>query len=649
MEPSSVDPALNVKRARAQLQDRGEIPEGLLPEAIRRSWKRCLTMGLNAQESAAADAPAENFADITECNRLLITHAQPVMENLREQIENTHSTVILTDAHGLILRSLGDSDFMHKAARVALQPGVVWDESNKGTNAIGTALFEQRPVLVHGGEHFVSSNACLTCSASPICNPQGAIVGALDVSGDHRSCQQHTLALVRMSVQMIENRLFREDFFDCVYLRFHTRPEFIGTLCEGIAVFSADGHFVSANRSAIFQLGIDLPKLREMPFSALFDLPFETLFKEASATRPLALQMHNGVRVLGLPEFGTELLRRRKTIPRFKQPAARARTPRDLEVHMLASLNHGDACMASAIEKARKVLGRDIALLIIGETGTGKELFARAFHNDSPRRAGPFVAVNCAAIPDGLIESELFGYEEGAFTGGRRKGAPGKLVQADRGTLFLDEIGDMPLPMQARLLRVLQERTVTPLGGVKCLPVDIAVICASNRNLRDLISKGQFREDLYYRLNGLVVTLPPLRDRSDIAKLASLLVVNESRGRLQASIHQEVTRLFESHPWPGNIRQLATLLRTAIAMLGNDAVITRAHLSDDFLEDAIDKPAVSMTRDKLALDESSIGSLDALEKCARRKMVEIYDGNISAAARHLGISRNTLYRKLKSA
>ncbi len=607
-------------------------------------------MGLNAQESVAADAPAENFAHITECNRILITHAQPVMENLREQIENTHSTVILTDASGLILRSLGDSDFLHKAARVALQPGVVWDESSKGTNAIGTALVEQRPVMVHGGEHFVSSNAFLTCSASPIFNPHGVIVGALDVSGDYRNCQQHTLALVRMSVQMIENRLFREDFFDCVYLRFHTRPEFIGTLCEGIAVFSADGRFVSTNRSAMFQLGIDLLKLRGMPFSALFDLPFATLLNDASVARPLALQMHNGVRVLGLPEFGTELLRRRVTMPHCKPSTLRAKASRDVEVHTLASLNHGDACMASAIEKARKVLGRDIALLIVGETGTGKELFARAFHNDGPRRAGPFVAVNCAAIPDGLIESELFGYEEGAFTGGRRKGAPGKLVQADRGTLFLDEIGDMPLPMQARLLRVLQERTVTPLGGVKCVPVDIAVICATNRNLRDLIGKGVFREDLYYRLNGLVVTLPPLRNRSDIAKLASLLVVNESRVRLQASIHQNVIRLFENHPWPANIRQLANLLRTALAMLGNDSVITRTHLSDDFLEDALDKPAVGMNGGgKLALEESSIGSLDALEKCAIRKMVELHNGNISAAARHLGISRNTLYRKLKSA
>jgi transcriptional regulator with PAS, ATPase and Fis domain len=183
----------------------------------------------------------------------------------------------------------------------------------------------------------------------------------------------------------------------------------------------------------------------------------------------------------------------------------------------LASLDTGDPQVAAVIAKVRKVIGKDIPILITGETGTGKELLAQAIHNDSPRRDGPFVAVNCASIPETLIESELFGYEEGAFTGARRKGALGKLVQANGGTLFLDEIGDMPYPLQVRLLRVLQERIVNPLGSAKSIPVDISVVCATHRSLREMIAQNLFREDLYYRLNGLVVKLPPLRERTDLA------------------------------------------------------------------------------------------------------------------------------------
>ncbi|EGC97795.1 Fis family GAF modulated sigma54 specific transcriptional regulator, partial [Burkholderia sp. TJI49] len=273
------------------------------------------------------------------------------------------------------------------------------------------------------------------------------------------------------------------------------------------------------------------------------------------------------------------------TAPAAQQPAA--------GLSRLNYLDTGDPQVASVIAKVHKVLGKDIPILITGETGTGKELLAQAIHNDSPRRDGPFVAVNCASIPETLIESELFGYEEGAFTGARRKGAIGKLLQANGGTLFLDEIGDMPYPLQMRLLRVLQERLVNPLGSTKTIAVDISIICATHRDLREMIAQNRFREDLYYRLNGLVVRLPPLRDRTDLAIVVQKMLQRETfagAGR-PLSVAPEVMALFVRSSWPGNFRQLGNLLRTAAAMVDDDGEIRREHLPDDFFDDLPDDDA----------------------------------------------------------
>jgi len=307
----------------------------------------------------------------------------------------------------------------------------------------------------------------------------------------------------------------------------------------------------------------------------------------------------------------------------------------------LHTLSTGDAQVEALVHKVRRILNKDIPLLILGETGTGKELLARAVHQDSNRARQPFVAVNCASIPETLIEAELFGYEDGAFTGARRKGAAGRIVQANGGTLFLDEIGDMPLSLQARLLRVLQERCVTPLGGHKAIAVDIAVVSATHRDLRAMIAAKQFRDDLYYRLNGLVVRLPALRDRSDLRALASRILRAEAPHQTPA-IGAAVMRMFERYAWPGNIRQLANVLRTAAVMASGEGEITEAHLSDDFLEDQRD--AVPPPR----AEDASARTLLQSEAALIQSAVDAAAGNISEAAKRLGISRNTIYRKLRA-
>ncbi|KVP71408.1 Fis family transcriptional regulator [Burkholderia ubonensis] len=646
-------------------------PAGWPAPSIQKAHERSETFGL--QVSARPDYDVLSNAALVlkrEQNRVLCVHAMPVMETLHEQIVNTQSMIVLTDAEGLILHSIGDDDFLRRAEKVALRPGANWAENRQGTNAIGTALAELCPMVVHGDQHFLAANRFLTCSSVPILDPYGDAIGVLDVTGDHRSYHQHTMALAKMSVQMIENHLFTTTFQETLQVSFHGRPEFLGTLMEGIVAFTADGRFLSANRSAQFQLGMPLAALRAHTLSSLFDVTPAQLIDRmrASPDQRLMLNLGNGAVVCARVHFRRETLAegsRPTDVHDAGAPAARACTapaagsPAGLS--RLGYLDTGDPQVASVIAKVRKVIGKDIPILITGETGTGKELLAQAIHNDSTRRDGPFVAVNCASIPETLIESELFGYEEGAFTGARRKGAVGKLLQANGGTLFLDEIGDMPYPLQVRLLRVLQERLVNPLGSTKTIAVDISIICATHRDLRDMIAQNRFREDLYYRLNGLVVRLPPLRDRTDLAVVVQKMLQREAiagAGRAPLTVASDVMALFERCTWPGNFRQLGNLLRTAAAMVDDDGEIRREHLPDDFFDDlrdrdaqaAPDAPAAACAApcaaDTLPAADARLQDVAASAIAAA---LARHGGNVSAAARALGVSRNTIYRKMPAA
>jgi transcriptional regulator of acetoin/glycerol metabolism len=644
------------------------------------SRKRSQAFGL--KEVDAPDYSVAGHGRINQAleeNRFLFQHAAPIMETLYHQIANTQSMVLLTARSGLILHSLGDADFLEKASKVALAPGVDWSEKSKGTNAIGTALAEERPVVVHGAQHYLQANRFLTCSCTPIFDPYGKVIGALDVTGDHRSYHQHTMALARMSAQMIENHMFAAVFPNEVIVRFHSRTEFLGTLMEGIGVFTAEGRFVTANRSAQFQLGLSINALGAHTFSSLFGTDLSQFHDRirGAGTRPITLCLHNGVTVCILcdtkarrpfeimeftPLQATPHTHAAAPLPRAAQTARAAATKESLS--SLRYLDTGDPQVSAVIQKLYKIRGRDIPVMILGETGTGKDLLAQAIHNDSPRAGHNFVSVNCASIPETLIESELFGYEEGAFTGAKRKGSVGKVLFANGGTLFLDEIGDMPKHLQARLLRVLQERKVSPLGAGKEVEVDVAVICATNKNLKEMIARGEFREDLYYRLNGLVVRLPALRERQDLEVVTRKILASVCHSATPVGIGSDVMALFHQFPWPGNFRQLFNLLRTAVVMAGCSEEIQLQHLPDDFLEE------VEMA--DLVLPHSSVTQVDIckpgpepikealrevmglrfqpakLENVALEAMAQALrscGGNVSVAAKMLGVSRNTIYRK----
>ncbi|CAD5373893.1 Sigma-54-dependent Fis family transcriptional regulator [Rubrivivax sp. A210] len=657
-------------------------------DAIVQSHERSAALGVSRIDRP--DHSPIGRADLVislERNRRLHEHAAPVMEMLREQIARTESMVLLTDTVGTIIHAVGDDEFLDRANKVALRPGANWSESAKGTNAIGTALVDERPMLVHADEHFLHANHFLTCSAAPILDPRGNMLGVLDVSGDFRSYHKHTLALVRMSARMIENRWLSEDFSHALRLHFHSRAEFIGTLMEGIVAVGEDGRIIGANRGALEQLGMSGAALRMQTLPSLFGTTLSNLMDHCRArlATPMALTLPSGRQFAGFARCNWPMWSapgesgesnaapapapadRGEARAERAEKAAERSEPRAAPGAALAQLRTGDTQVDTVIEKIRRVLDRDIPILVLGETGTGKELLARAIHTDSARGKQPFVAVNCASIPDSLIEAELFGYEEGAFTGARRKGAPGKIVQANGGTVFLDEIGDMPLPLQAHLLRVLQERQVTPLGSARSVAVDVAIICATHRNLREMMERGTFREDLYYRLNGLAVRLPPLRERSDLMPLVRRILDRESGGR-QHHLAADVATLFEGYPWPGNVRQLFHVLRTACVMAGPEAAITRLHLPDDFLEEAeaaqarlavarAASAAVPEAAAAVAVAASSTtaaapaagpaGTLDDMELQAIKRTLEAVGGNISEASKRLGISRNTIYRKLR--
>ena len=626
------------------------LPQGLLPEIISRSWQRCVEKKVNVQWQAR-DLPVLSAGALPEFRKRssrLIAHSGPVMGQLFEQISGTNSVVVLTDATGVVLHSVGDPDFVAKAQRVTLQPGGIWSEETNGTNAIGTALFEKTPVSVHNAEHFIAINQFLTCSAAPIFDPLGRMLGVLNVSSDSDVHQRHTMALVRMSAQMIENQFFSHECTDEILIHFHARPEFVGTIYEGIAVFSLDGRFVAGNQSALLQLGFVRLDAEKRTLGTIFQITLSGLLEKARLLpQPMIrLPLRSGGELFGKVKFGAKVSPITFLPLRHYDAVNRSHSTPSVETvtTTLASLDLGDPVMELAIRKSRKVLGLDIPLIVEGESGSGKELFARAFHSDGPRGKGPFVALNCAAIPEGLIESELFGYRDGAFTGARRSGNSGKIQDADGGTLFLDEIGDMPLTLQARLLRVLQDRVVTPLGGAKSSPVDIMIICATNRRLRDEVAAGRFREDLYYRLNGLLLTLPPLRKRADRIALADSILRNLSRGDDHVKFSPELISLFHRHSWPGNIRQMTNVIRTALALRGGEQEITLEHLPEDFLEQIGEEATVGCSRASRAM-ESGSANLEELEDLAIRNVIRECNGNITAAARKLGVSRSTLYRK----
>jgi len=636
MRTNSTAPAPLLRQARLKLLESGDFPDAAVDERLARSWRRSLAAGLSPTGRLAVpdNLSGNELGRALGRNHDLLSHSRPIMEYLFEQVRYSNSMVILADNRGVLMHTLGDADFLGKAERVALMSGACWDERQRGTNAIGTALAEAAGVEIHGDEHFLERNTFLNCAAAPIVSATGELLGILDISGDRRSRHPHTLGLVNTAARMIENRLVSDACQRHLRLYLHPDPAGIGTVAEGIVALSEDGWIVGANRNALHMLGLATADIGATPLFRTLDTRLADLLEQARR-RPghsLCLRRHDGSSLYARIDGHEPRILSVPTAPAPKRDDA------------LTALDTGDARWRTAADKARRILGKDIPLLIGGESGVGKEMFARAAHLSSPQRDGPFVAINCAALPENLIEAELFGYVAGAFTGARKEGYIGRLREAEGGTLFLDEIGDMPLSMQTRLLRVLQERQVTPLGGGSPVKVNFALICASHCDLPAACAAGKFRSDLYYRINGLTLQLPALRERSDFTALCDKLLA-ELFPDVTVEIAPGLRQALATYAWPGNLRQLASVLRTTCAMLDpGDSRIDWQHLPDDLLQ-ALQEMPDGPTR----VRELPAQDLATLSQTAIQKAIVDHQGNLSAAARQLGISRQTLYRKLKPA
>ena len=550
-----------------------ELPQSIpspSPSPIQRSWQRCLHQGLLRQQSAELDLlPQGELSARQEQHRTLITCFQRfVLPLFAQLLAGRPCRLLLCDGEGAILAASGDDGFARHAERIFLRSGARWGEASKGTNAIGTALAEQSEVQVLGAQHFFAQHSFLSCSACPLLGPDGQLLGVLDISTDAAHHDGDMLGTVRLLAMTLENALLARQPGWLVDLD----PQ---SLWSARLLLGEGGELLGANRAGRLWLG-------QHPFD------------------------------------GKQLLRDRRGLRLEPEPV------------VIQTENQPQPAVTAGVPL--KMLERGISLLIEGETGSGKEHLVRALHRQSSRRDKPLVCVNCGALPADLVEAELFGYVGGAFSGARSQGSQGYLRAAHGGILMLDEIGELPLPAQTRLLRVLQERAVTPVGSHKPEPVDFWLVSASHRDLAAMVQDGGFREDLYYRICGWRQQLTPLRTWPQGERLGLIRhLLSEMDPALQLT--PEAERQLLAHSLPGNVRQLKQALEVACVLAEGQGWIEPAHLH---LPEVAAMPAPRGTT--TLREQSRLRVQQTLTECG---------GNVSEAARRLGISRTTLYRALR--
>jgi transcriptional regulator of acetoin/glycerol metabolism len=593
--------------------------------AIARSWRRCLEQHQLDPTSPRAPCVIERPRLNEHRERLdrVIAVAHWQMNSLHQQLGSSGHAVLLTDASGVVIDSVADQAERAEFQRAGLWLGAVWNEATEGTNGVGLCLLERQALTIRRDEHFRGRHAALTCSASPVFDAEGGLLAVLNVSSAREDLSRqrrfHTMALTNLSAKLIESCFFLQHCEGDYLLRFHAQPEYIGLLSEGLLAFDAEGRITTINETALNLLASNREALLGQSLESLFDLRLDRLLERARPQPGTCwpLHTHNGQRLYC----------------QLRGPQMRVLVaPPKKAAELVGGFCLLDPSMRTDFNRALKVLERDVPVLLQGETGTGKEAFASALHRASTRATRPFVALNCAAIPETLIESELFGYRGGSFTGARREGMVGKLEQANGGILFLDEIGDMPLALQTRLLRVLEERKVTPLGAAMPTELNIRLISASHHDLRALVAGGAFREDLYYRLGGLMVALPPLRERSDKEVLLDHLLAEEAQGE-SIYLDPAARQTLLGYSWPGNVRQMRNLLRTLAALSEQGCI-------------AVDEVLAVLPAD-FGTVEAPRDALQTAEREALLAVLRERHWQISRVAEQLGISRNTLYRKLR--
>jgi len=562
---------------------------------IRDSWKRCEMYGFKPTDfidSIVLDH--KQILGVLKNNQELTHSAIPVLEKLYPIFKEMGHIVSVVDRNGTIIYTLGNKNL---GREVQMQVGTNWLENSRGTNAMGVALYEKNSIRVHGDQHFIESAKFLTCAASPIFLASGEVIGAINISGDIENYHHNTFSLTQLIADDIGNRISLQ----------HANNEHHLTLKE---------------------LEFSINKYVTVPFLSLDN---ENRIIRANNRAKSILGPDNIGRILNdNDQFVVEKIT--SSCRKFSRSIAIHKKKND-EKRLYTFTDIKGACpnIVRVKKLAEKAAVTDIPILLSGETGTGKELFAQSIHSASLRSHSPFIAVNCGAISESLIESELFGYIGGSFTGAIQEGRKGKFEAAQNGTLFLDEIGDMSLRAQVTLLRALQEKEITPVGSTTSIGVDVRIIAATNKDLLAEVKENRFRADLYYRIKGIQITLPSLRKRSDLIQVAIGLL--EEKGYPNLILSEEAKQMILLHAWPGNFRELMSVLVEA-TFLSEGKVIR----SEDIQIEATNPIIESI---------EGMDPLKSAEKSVIEKYIKITEGNISIAAERLQISRNTLYRKIK--
>ncbi|HLV97467.1 MAG TPA: sigma 54-interacting transcriptional regulator [Ktedonobacterales bacterium] len=685
-----------LQRAWEQFVEEGVLKGDELPPAVALSWQRCRRRGLDPHRHAHSLRPPPALPASAHEHLALV---RPAMEDLHQFVEGSGCVVVFANADGVVLDSVGDAPIAGELANLGLTPGASWSEEAMGTNALALALADAFPIQISGPAHFCAALHPYCGSAAPIHDSLGQSLGALAIFGRCADCHPHTLGMVTAAAQAVTNQLQMQLWLTSANELLSELTTILQTLSEGIMLLKADGTISQMNARAGQLLGLSLPRTAGRKLSEALEIPavlaqalrtgremndeelsFHTsqgrvvclctlkVISKAIPVRELvAMRQPDGKGMTSWPQApvlasgaadGFVLtLRSIERVQRLvhRMSGARARLT-------FANIVGESRPLVEAIRLARIAAGSSSNVLLHGETGVGKEIFAQSIHNASARVDGPFVAINCAAIPRELITSELFGYEGGSFTGADKQGRPGKFELAHGGTLFLDEIGDMPRDLQTSLLRAIETRTIMRIGGQSVVPVDVRIIAATHKDLTEEARQGNFRSDLYFRLNVFTIDVPALRQREgDIPLLAQHFIQQQSRalGR-PLGITPEALAALAAYPWPGNVRELENSLERAI-YIAQRAMIT--------LEDLPEAVRMGLVRMPLPLIASSHeGQADAKEYAgthvdrhqerARLKeerasaeaelILQTYrstGGSLERTAQALGISRTTLWRK----
>ncbi|CZF83332.1 sigma-54-dependent Fis family transcriptional regulator [Grimontia marina] len=595
-------------------------------DVIATSWTRCID-DYHLDPVVMQEAyivPHTQLKEHRERLDKLIRTAKYGLDALYHQVADHGYVLMLTDAEGVTVDYQGDASLTWELKKAGLYLGAEWSEARAGTCGVGSCIYTGEALTVHQSDHFDATHSSLSCTAAPIYDVDGSLAAVLDISAlqspEPKASQALTLQLVTSCTRRIEMASLMNTFRRDWIIRLSQSPAFLDVDPECAMAVDAEGRIIGMTHSTQRLLSRIKGNNWRQPHALLgcllsdfFNLDINEL---PALSRALPTEERLLATIHGDLWFAHAIAPQPSSIQRRKKVVSGS----------LVSLYGDDAKMADLAIKATTLSMSDLPLLLNGETGTGKEFLAKAIHESSSRKSGPFIAINCAAIPESLIESELFGYADGAFTGARSKGKRGLIEQANNGTLFLDEIGDMPLSLQARLLRVLAERELLPVGATKAIPVSFRVLAATHKALPDLVSNGSFREDLFYRINGATLTIPALRERSDILWLVGQILT----GLTDKPVHVSTLAgdLLEKYPWPGNIRELENTLRFALAFCV-EGEIQPEHLPEE-IKTGLGRPQCvsSVTQELLAT-------------------LEAYNWNISETARALGVDRSTIHRRMK--